>query len=181
MYVSHAFQNTIIRRVYVCVYYYYINHKVRRPAMPALGAEWRRVAAKVAESQSVTSTGHAATRCSADTFARGGRALVNNATTAVMLRFINKNIVFGSVEMAAVMARDNGGGSFVEQPVPFDTCRESHHLLTLDGSTGMRSSNLKQETCCGRGSRVRMCVDLLGVSFCCYFCFLCDPDGELCS
>lgn len=86
-----------------------------------------------------------------------------------MLPFFNKNIVFGSAEMAAVMTRDGGGGGdgdvvVVEQPVPFDVCRGSYHLLALDGSTDMRSS-LKRETCCGRSSHPRMCVDLLGVSF----------------
>ncbi|XP_072758300.1 polypyrimidine tract-binding protein 2 isoform X13 [Anoplolepis gracilipes] len=53
----------------------------------------------------------------------------------------------------------------VEQPVPrtsFDVYRESHHLLALGGSIGMRSS-LKHETWGRRGSHLRMCVDFLGV------------------
>ncbi|GAB1859604.1 Polypyrimidine tract-binding protein 1 isoform X10 [Camponotus japonicus] len=80
-----------------------------------------------------------------------------------MFRFINKNLVVGSVEMAEV-GRDIGVG-VVEQPVSrssFDVYRESHHLLTLAGSIGMRSS-LKHETWGRRGSHLRMCVDLLGV------------------
>ncbi|XP_019884579.1 polypyrimidine tract-binding protein 1 isoform X4 [Camponotus floridanus] len=80
-----------------------------------------------------------------------------------MFRFINKNLVVGSVEMAEV-GRDIGVG-VVEQPVPrspFDVYRESHHLLALGGSIGMRNS-LKYETWGRRGSHLRMCVDLFGV------------------
>lgn len=66
----------------------------------------------------------------------------------------------------AEVGRDIGVG-VVEQPAPrtsFDVYRESHHLLALEGSIGMRSS-LKHETWDRRGSHLRMCVDFLGVSF----------------
>lgn len=86
------------------------------------------------------------------------------AQSSLMFRFINKNLTVGSAEMADV-SRDIGVG-VVGQPVPhtsFDIYRESHHLLALGGSIGMRSS-LKHETWGRRGSHLRMCVDFLGVS-----------------
>ncbi|XP_026827426.1 polypyrimidine tract-binding protein 1 isoform X3 [Ooceraea biroi] len=81
---------------------------------------------------------------------------------AVMFRFINKNLLIGSVEMATV-----GPDVGVEHPVPripHDIYRgESHHLLALHGgSMGMRGS-LKHETWGRRGSHLRMYVDLFGV------------------
>jgi len=79
-----------------------------------------------------------------------------------MFRFINENLLVGSMEMATV-GRDVG----VEQPVPrtsHDVYRgESHHLLALGGSMSMRSS-LKHETWGRRGSHLRMYMDFFGVS-----------------
>lgn len=139
------------------------RHELKLAASPR--AEVSRVAAEPAECQ--CDIDRLATRCSVDKFARDGRGASRRRSRqqrSVMFRFINKNLVVGSVEMAEV-DRDIGVG-VVEQPVPrspFDVYRESHHLLTLAGSIGMRSS-LKHETWGRRGSHLRMCVDLLGVS-----------------
>lgn len=76
-----------------------------------------------------------------------------------MFRFINKNLMVGSVEMATV-----GRDVAIEQPVPYDVYHgEPHHLLALGGSMSMRSS-LKHETWDGRGSHLRMYVDFFDVS-----------------
>ncbi|XP_025075389.1 uncharacterized protein LOC112552966 [Pogonomyrmex barbatus] len=79
-----------------------------------------------------------------------------------MFRFVNKNLVVGSAEMAAV-DRVGVGIGVVGQPVPLDVYRESHHLLALGGSVGMRGS-IKHETWDRRGPHLRMRMDFLDVS-----------------
>ncbi|KAG5327453.1 PTBP1 protein, partial [Pseudoatta argentina] len=49
-----------------------------------------------------------------------------------------------------------------KKPVPLDVYRESHHLLALGGSVGMRGS-IKHETWGRGGSHLRMRMDFLGV------------------
>ncbi|KAG5346104.1 PTBP1 protein, partial [Acromyrmex charruanus] len=84
-----------------------------------------------------------------------------------MFRFVNKNLAVGSAEMAAVDRVGVGVGvgvgiGVVGQPVPLDVYRESHHLLALGGSVGMRGS-IKHETWGRGGSHLRMRMDFLDV------------------
>ncbi|KAG5316528.1 PTBP1 protein, partial [Acromyrmex insinuator] len=80
-----------------------------------------------------------------------------------MFRFVNKNLAIGSAEMAAVDRIGVGVGiGVVGQPVPLDVYRESHHLLALGGSVGMRGS-IKHETWGRGGSHLRMRMDFLDV------------------
>lgn len=66
--------------------------------------------------------------------------------------------------MAAVDRVGVGVGiGLVGQPVPLDVYRESHHLLALGGSIGMRGS-IKHETWGRTGSHLRMRMDFLDVS-----------------
>ena len=84
--------------------------------------------------------------------------------SAAMFRFVNKNLAVGSAEMAAMDRIGVGVGiGVVGQPVPLDVYRESHHLLALGGSVGMRGS-IKHETWGREGSHLRMRMDFLDVS-----------------
>ncbi|XP_011175565.2 polypyrimidine tract-binding protein 1 isoform X15 [Solenopsis invicta] len=78
-----------------------------------------------------------------------------------MFRYVNKNLAFGCAEMAAFDRVGIGVG--IGQPVPLDVYRESHHLLALGGSIGMRGS-IKHETWGRRGEQhLKMRMDFLDV------------------
>jgi hypothetical protein len=79
-----------------------------------------------------------------------------------MFRYVDKNLAYGCAEMAALDRVGIGVG--IGQPVPLDVYRESHHLLALGGSIGMRGS-IKQETWGRRGEQhLKMRMDFLDVS-----------------
>jgi len=130
----------------------------RSSARPGRGAPSRGGAGRAATPRS---TG----RCRNTLFREHARARrtprVASAAAALvaMFRFVNKSLAVGSAEMATV------DGVVVGQPVPLDAgvYRESHHLLALDGSMGMRGS-VKHEAWGGRGSHLRMRMDFLDVS-----------------
>ncbi|XP_071632721.1 polypyrimidine tract-binding protein 2 isoform X1 [Temnothorax longispinosus] len=77
-----------------------------------------------------------------------------------MFRLVNKSL--GSADMTAVDRLGVGIGVVGQPPVPFDVYRESHHLLALGGSIGMRGS-IKHETWARGGSHLRMRMDFLDV------------------
>lgn len=108
-------------------------------------------------SVNMTSTGHAATRCSVNTLARA-RPFTRRGD--YVFRVINDNHVFDTVEMATV----NYDGVQSLSRVPFYDYRKSHHHpLVFERSMSVRSS-LKQETWGKRTSRLKIHMDLLGVS-----------------